>query len=309
MSLLADYAITPDVFDTNSYSSEEVCRLRLSRIRRVMMEEGLVRDLRAGEWRRLYTDTGRKWHRRAGEVVRKLATHGRLIEFPSELTTATNDREWCAEALATHEREPMKGGVIVTRPVKDKFPRKRVVERIDLLTRASWWTRRSTSVRLDRKLSDYEDHLRLLLRHANSLQFIDPHLNPRRRGYRDFVKLLTANDRRRRPPHIEIHRVQYVGSGANRDFPNFEPIFRRALTHDLRHAGLSATVFIWDDFHDRYLISNLIGISLANGFDTTGKPDDITTWTRLGRVDRDDVQREFDEAARRHRLCKKFTVP
>ena len=50
MPLLADYAITPDVFDTTSYSSEEVCGERLSEIRRVLMNEGLVRDLRAGEW-------------------------------------------------------------------------------------------------------------------------------------------------------------------------------------------------------------------------------------------------------------------
>ena len=309
MPLLADYAITPDVFDINSYSNEEVYRLRLSDIGPVMMKEGLVRDLRAGEWRKLYLDPRRKWHGRAKEIVKKLATQGRLIEFPSELTTATNDREWCAEALATHERRPMKGGVIVTRPVKDEFPRDPLVEQIDRLTRAPWWTRRSPSVRLDRKLPDYGKHLRLILRYANSLQFIDPHLDPTRSRYRGFVQLLTRYDRRGPPPLIEIHRVQYVGSGPNREFPDFEPIFRRALTHDLRHAGLSATVFIWDDFHDRYLISNLIGISLANGFDTTGKPDDITTWTRLGRVDRDDVQREFDEAAGRHRLCKKFTVP
>lgn len=36
MALLADYAITPDVFDVTSYSNEEVCRLHLREISSVM---------------------------------------------------------------------------------------------------------------------------------------------------------------------------------------------------------------------------------------------------------------------------------
>ena len=48
MPLLADYAITPDVFDVTSYSSEEVCGLYLGVIREAMLDDGLVRDLRDG---------------------------------------------------------------------------------------------------------------------------------------------------------------------------------------------------------------------------------------------------------------------
>ena len=33
MPLLADYAITPDVFDVTSYSNDEVCEARLETIR------------------------------------------------------------------------------------------------------------------------------------------------------------------------------------------------------------------------------------------------------------------------------------
>ena len=51
----------------------------------------------------------------------------------------------------------------------------------------------------------------------------------------------------------------------------FERRFRDGLSGRLRAAGLQAEVFVWDDFHDRYLISNLVGISLPNGFDTDGK--------------------------------------
>ena len=309
MPLLADYAITPDVFDTTSYTSEEVCGVRLSEVHRVMMDQGLVRDLRAGEWRALFAGDGRPWHRRAKEIMKKLATQGRLMEFPSiHPDSPGNDQEWCAEALAGHQLEPIGGGVIATQAVKDAYPRERLVERIDLLSRARWWTPGRPSVRLDRKLEEYKHHLQPILRYANSLLFIDPHLDPRRPGYREFADLLACAGRRRPAPLIEIHRVCYVGARQNQEFPDFERIFRDSLAGPLRAAGLRAQVFIWDDFHDRYLLSNLMGISLPNGFDTTGKLDDLTTWTRLDRDDLDSVQLEFDEPTRRHELRARFTL-
>ena len=67
-------------------------------------------------------------------------------------------------------------------------------------------------------------------------------------------------------------------------------------------------MFIWDDFHDRYLISNIIGISLPNGFDTTTAPNSNTRWTRLGRNDRDDIRREFNRNGRPHKLVGRFKV-
>jgi len=76
----------------------------------------------------------------------------------------------------------------------------------------------------------------------------------------------------------------------------------------MRAAGLRIEVFLWDDFHDRYLISNLIGVSMPNGFDTITHRTSVTRWTRLGRDDRDDVQREFDPASARHALRHQFVV-
>ncbi len=49
--------------------------------------------------------------------------------------------------------------------------------------------------------------------------------------------------------------------------------------------------------------------SVQNGFDTTTAPNAQTTWTRLGRRDRDDIQREFDPASNRHTLRARFRIP
>lgn len=312
MPLLADYAITPDVFDVTSYSTAGECEARLETIRDAMTE-GLVRDLRNGEWGTVFASDDRPWHRRGTELVKKLAKQGRLVRHePEQFAPPAHDRQWCAEALATHATQPFTGGVIVTKSVKSEYRREPTVARIDRLAGAWWWASRSPSVRLQRTRDDYEAQLDAVLRCSNSLIFIDPHLDPAKRRYRSFGALLTRAGRRAPVPKIEIHRICYEGSGPGRRFPMrddatyFERVFRNDLASGLRAAGLRAEVFVWDDFHDRYLISNLIGISLSNGFDT--KANQTTTWTRLGRKDRDDVRREFHPATGSHKLQLRFEV-
>ena len=313
MPLLADYAITPDVFDIASYSSDEICGLHLRTIGQVIREEGLVRDLRAGEWRELFANRDRMWHVGAKEILKQLVVRCRLIEVPPARPAAPNqDPEWCAEALVAHQHHPMTGGVIVTEKIKERYRLKPLVEQIDELCKAWWWKQRSPSVRLDRKFADYREQLCLVLHHANLLQFIDPHLNPRRTGYGEFAQLLAEAGTRTPAPRIEIHRVCYEGSGPGRRIVpcrEIRQMFRDELASPLRAAGLTAEVFVWDDFHDRFLLSNLIGISLPNGFDTTRKRDDRTTWTRLGYAQYEDLQREFDPASQRHDLRARFTLP
>ena len=316
MALLADYAITPDVFDVMPYQTERECEARIELIREPMLTEAVVRDLRNGEWRRSFDNRSRTWHRRGMELIRKLTTQGRLIQFPSTLSASpSDDRDWCVEALDSHLTQEFTGGNIVTESVKNAYRGEPLVARIDRLGSAPWWRARSPSVTLSRTLADYADHLEPVLRCSNSLMFIDPHLDPMQPRYREFGNLVEMAGRRQPRPTIEIHRICYEGSGRERQFPMrnncdyFKQRFHSGLSARIRAAGLTAEVFIWDDFHDRYLISNLIGISLPNGFDTTRNRDSITRWTRLGRIDSDGAQREFDPASDRHTLRTRFTVP
>ncbi len=308
MPLLADYAVTPDVFDVDSYSNEDACRQSLELIRETLLTEGLVRNLRKDEWRNLLlNDNSRSWYRRSKEIIRKLFDQQRLIEVdPALPNQPADDQGWCAEALGTCQAFPFSGGVIVTESVKKAYPQN-LVARIDRLGSAEWWASRSPSVTLDRSIRDYKKHLDLILRYSNSLMFTDPYLDP----VKEFVDLLIHAGNRTPPPSIELHRVCYEGSGPNREILNVEDIeknFRDRLESHLRSAGLKVTVFVWDDFHDRYLISNLIGLSLPYGFGTGTYPR-LTRWTRLGRCDRDSVQREFDKASKQHKLHKQFPIP
>lgn len=314
MPLLADYAITPDVFDISSYPTAGECEARIETIREAMLTEGLVRDLRDGEWGALFGTDSRPWHPRGTKLIKELATQGRLVRHEPELPAPpAHDRYWCAEALATHRTQPFTGGVIVTKAVKNVYRREPTVARIDRLAGAPWWRSRSPSVRLMRTRDDYQTQLDTVLRCSNSLIFIDPHLDPAKPRYRNLGALLTHARRRALPPKVEIHRVCYEGSRPGRRFPMdddptyFERRFER-LVEPFRSGGLRADVFIWDDFHDRYLISDLIGVHLSNGFDTTTAPRSVTTWSRLGRTERDDIRREFHPRTGPHKLHASFKI-
>ena len=50
-----------------------------------------------------------------------------------------------------------------------------------------------------------------------------------------------------------------------------ENTFRNKFGPILLQSNLEVKIFIWDDFHDRYLISDLVGIQMSNGFDARFK--------------------------------------
>lgn len=311
MALLAEYALTPDVFDSRSYPHEEVGSARIDLLRDVLLEEALVRDLRQGDWLSVFGNPDRSWNRRGLELLKKVAKQNRLRRVPSALADApTDDDAWCREAIASHGLDPVTG-IIATRPVFDAAGGEDILGCIDRLTTCPWWSSRGPSVRLARTVDSYIEHLRLLLACANSLMFMDAHLDPTQRRYRDFVNILTAMAGRTPPPLIEVHRVCYFETRDKRDQRDldgwramFEP-----WSVPLANADLSVEVFIWDDFHYRHVISDLAGLLLENGFDTTTDPAGRTTWARLSRANRDDIQREFDQASGRHALRHHFRVP
>jgi len=103
---------------------------------------------------------------------------------------------------------------------------------------------------------------------------IDPTLIHRSGRYRDAVTLLADAGGRRPAPLIEIHRVAWYGKGQDKrpQSATVEQALRPALATAAAQSGLIFQVFLWDDLHDRYLISDLVGITLSNGLDTTTDP-------------------------------------
>jgi hypothetical protein len=309
MALLAEYALTPDVFDTAAYSSEEVCGLHLQALKEVLLHEGLVRNLRSGEWARLFDDSSRLWHQRGKELLKKLRTqHRTVLVGATRPSSPQTDAEWCLEALGSHACRPL-AGVIATDATAAPHAGNATISSVSRLASAPWWTSRSPSLRLGRTRAAYAAALDTVLRHANSLIFIDPFIDPTdHHQYDDLMNLLASLQARSVKPLIEIHRAAWRGGGNDRrpQVKELVAALQPSIQTVAQSAGISVEVFLWDDIHDRYLITDLIGISLPYGFGTTKAPNAQTTWTRLGRGDRDLVQREFDPAHRQPR--HRFTV-
>ena len=216
--------------------------------------------------------------------------------------------DWCQEALESHSDNPMHG-IITDQPTADLYHSEKLIASATQLPEKTWWLGGKNSVELKRTTDAYLDALRPTLRHSNLIMFIDPYLDPTSRNYADVGALLQACGPRKPSPMIQIHRVCYEGSGKDRKFPTvreWKQRFDSVLGQVIRQSEINVEVFLWDDFHDRYLISNLIGILMPNGFDVDTS---TTRWAKLDREDRDSVEREFDPSVNLHSLCgRRFTI-
>ena len=317
MALFSEYAVTPDVFNLACYNSRDLWETQIRQLQQTFLTEGIVRDLRNGEWQQFLS--GNAWDRLVRNFLKNLHINGRLVPSNPELSQAPQtDREWCKEALASHDTTPL-NGIIVSDAIERTYRKNSLVSTVNklLFPNVKWWSPADSSLRLKRTITDYKDALKLILRHAKSIMFIDPYIDPEQSNYADFIQLLEAAGNR--PPQlpqpfVEIHRKSLRGSGRNApvwDQQNMENTFRNKFEPILSQSNLTVTVFVWDDFHDRYLISDLVGIQMSNGFDTTTGPLQ-TIWSRIGRTDREDVERDFDAniQGKRYPKCQfNFTIP
>jgi len=232
----------------------------------------------------------------------------RLIIAPSQLAADPDgDEEWLWEAQKLHATFPCRA-VITHRELATEYIDDPVVS-IERLNQTSWWEERSPSKSVARTTADYLRALDLVLRHANSLMFIDAYIDPLADNYREFPQMLWRAGARELKPLIEIHRASWrriQGQNQVQSLAQWMADFD-AWSEELKRIGLTAEVFLWEDIHDRFLISDLVGINLPYGFDIAAGAAP-TTWTRLGPAQRDQEQKCFDRACDIHRLAGCFEI-
>jgi len=309
--ILDEFALIPDIFDARTYSSPDLAPVFLTQIRRPLMEEAQVANLRAGEWMKWVQHNLGDYHLRAKSLITDLLKSGRIVSRPSQAAEPCHDgREWCAEALATHAVEPLTGIVASQNLLGEIGHLGGPIETVERLHLAAWWKPGVCTMNRARTLDEYRSVLSPVLRHANSAMFIDPHLDPGEVRYSGFGNIVGLLAGRNPAPMIEIHRVVSHGSGQQRrpQPVQFWQTQFEILSGQLRALGLKASVFLWDNFHDRFVITNHIGIALSNGFDTTTDPDASMIWSRMERRVADDKQREFHPDAGRHRCVARFEI-
>lgn len=305
--MIDEFALTPDVFLSEGYSNPAYIDMRLPDLRAALLAEGtLVRNLGNGAFSKYCPSLGRS----TAELFRKLQSRNRLRPFP--LRTKLDEgmpASWCVEALATHDVTPLTG-IITSHTVKAAHERVLTVAAVEELSTTDWWRRRRTSFSPERNIASYLEHMGLLLDQANSFMLVDPNLDPSQRNYRDFHELLVPLAKRDPVPAVEIHRAFCSGDGPARTFPSEGEWRRRfeSLHMQLAGMGISARVFFWQDFHERWLITDIAGYQVDQGFDTTTAPNSRNPFARIDSVTREAQQRRWDPASRPTELKFSFDI-
>ncbi len=297
--------MTPEALAEARSSSAVALELGIGCLNDLCRAEGVFADMRNGNWSRA-TDALGPLAKRFLTFARK---NRRLIPAPPQLPNDPEDDEgWLWEAQGLHKIYPCRA-VITHRELAATYTDDPVVS-IERLNQTSWWDERSPSKPVKRTTADYRRTLDLVLRHANSLMFLDAHIDPLADNYREFPQLLLASGVQGRRPLIEIHRRSWRMINGRRQVQplsqwrdDFEQWSKRLAT-----ARLKATVFLWEKMHDRFLISDLVGINVPYGFDISSDPTESSTWTRLGSNERDRQQREFDRASGVNRYIDNFEI-
>lgn len=192
MALFSEYAVTPDVLDPTRYPNPTVVPSLIASLKEVFSYEGIVRNLRDKAW-----DENLKQRLKGANnpeiakilrLLAELSNKGRLIPSAPALDhNPQNEREWCEEALASHNNLPL-NGIIVSDAIRSTYRKNPLVESVERLSLSTctWWSLTNNSLRLKRQIDDYKDALQLLLRHAKSIKFIDPYIDPEKRNYSHF---------------------------------------------------------------------------------------------------------------------------
>jgi hypothetical protein len=309
--MLDEYVLVPDIFDGAAYSNPVLIDHLLPHLREPLLQEALVRDLADGGWSQYCNANAGNLHLLCKEFLKKLAHGNRLRKSPQAgATMPTSAMDWCAEGISSSAVHALKGIVAAHATKGDAaFKANQQVASIERLTATTWWQSRSATMNLDRKTPAYLKALERVLTQANSLMFIDPYLDPSNPSYGEFHRLLTPLSQRNPRPKIELHRS--FNKGVIQAITPTLAFWQNAFTgmsQQLVQRGLQAEVFIWSEFHDRHLITDVIGISAAAGFDVTNRPDDLTTWSRHGRESKEVIQRQFDPASGAARLRWRFQI-
>ena len=113
--LLDEFALVPDIFDPTTYSSRELATASLSWLKEPLLSEGLVRDLRDGEWSNFMKSQISNWENSGKELFVKLQKQNRIYQAaPAGPVVCTDGATWTQEALASHKRSALTGIITTT---------------------------------------------------------------------------------------------------------------------------------------------------------------------------------------------------
>ena len=302
LGLFYEYAITPEVFDPAFLVENGANPVVITQLLRGICENGMISDLHKSGWsrdiaQRIGDVPSQKIKTDLMTLLSVLKDRNRLVRHPKGPDNPNDNLEWLGLAREAHDRAPLDAIMLTPELLKLSGINDEILVEVDGVLDSGAWLARKRSETIKQREKDYRGLFLKILRHAKRLYLIDPFFRPDRRQWTDTIKICASlmGQRGGEPLQgiIEIH----AGDPSSRCSPQdevaaWERWKRGEFVPNFRH---TLSVGMWKRFddgervHDRFLITDQVGFSIAGGLDCLrppfGTPSD-TIWTLLDEEDR-----------------------
>ena len=309
--MLYEFAITPEVFESSFLAGSEAHSVILTEILRGICENGMISDLNKSGWskdvaQRIQEVSSQKTKKDLMDLLSVLKDRHRLVRHPKTLDGPNDDLEWLALARQAHDRAPLDAIMLTSELLERSRMDDELLVRVGEALDSPAWLARRRSTTIKQREQDYKRLFPKILRHAKRLYLIDPFFRPNRRKWTDTIKICASlmGQRGGEPLRgtIEIHTGDPSGHSTPQQEAQDWDRWKRAKFKP--HYTHTLSVSMWRRFddgerlHDRFLITDQVGFSIAGGLDCLNPPIDTPSDTIWTLMDNDD----------RKRWLSKFTV-
>ncbi len=220
-----------------------------------------------------FTGTSEIERKRLEELLMRL----REIMIKRKEIVWDENNTWLENAVLEHARHPFRAILVRNNPAE----RPEILSEDDVSASSCPGWDNPHGVTVNRRASEMATAVQSMLACCSWVKFIDPYISPTRPDYRPslqaFLKIL-VNERPVGPPDfVEIHTGLH---DATADFLKQKYI-------DIIPSGLQVTVYQWEsipkeqELHNRYILTDLGGVSFLHGLDTGGGGNNFDDVNRL----------------------------
>jgi len=299
-TLLSEFGILPEVFRASSYEHPDIVRLSLSQLRNFLMDDAVARDV-AGVWiNELVSGKMESITPYARELLESLMKSGRIsVDDTAFKKGVVGDYSW--SQLLTDSHQGRRFDLIIATKSLDFKNKGMPVTDVTNIDATEWWnSSRSIDLEVACSLNGYLNPLKKIARLSRRLIIIDPYLYPNSYSgnYKHFPELLGKLAAQNPYLFFEIHVKEMENEIVNVE--SFMPFLRmQKWKGELR-------LHVWKKLHDRFIISNLIGICMPKGLEIITKSEIPRIWTRMSQEMRILITERHDPIANKDNILKNF---
>lgn len=285
--MLYEFAMTPELFDKNVAEQSAAASIVLLQLLRGIAENGLIADLHKERWQKHVTNE--RLITLSQDVRDKIRTclsllhdRHRFVRHPkSRNGEPLNELDWLNTAIDEHEINPLHG-ILLSEQLLSACSRDcdSLMEFLSALDSPQWARRCARTLTLSKSEDDYRQALAPILRHAKTLDLVDPYFNTRESRYLKTIEIASAllggRPQGRLSARIRIHAD--LSRQKPQDFPLEDYLFQwKTMLAPLQSDhGHRFQVFLWravedgEIMHDRFILTDQCGISAPAGLDCRG---------------------------------------